>query len=115
MGKEAIVAAAISADDWQGDAGPSRRCFGHRNEARGAGDRAAELLPWVHTIFSNLETGPRGTHHGVSRSDPGCSLRELVYRFNRHRVEDRLIAPVLRSAHVAEPDPYAAMTAGRSG
>ncbi len=48
--------ATVYTDAWQGYAVLPRRGFRHRFETQGAPERAAELLPWAHTIFSNLKT-----------------------------------------------------------
>ncbi|MFQ5382802.1 MAG: transposase, partial [Dehalococcoidia bacterium] len=83
--------------------GLSRRGFRHRSETQGSGERAVELLPWAHTIFSNLKTWLRGTYHGVSKKHLGRYLREFEYRFNRRRVEHVLFDHVLRAAAAAKP------------
>ncbi len=105
----------VLTDAWQGYMGLPRRGFRHRCETQGRGERAAELLPWAHTIFSNLKTWLRGTYHGVSKKHLGRYLREFEYRFNRRGIEHVLFALVLRAATVAKPSPYALITAERIG
>jgi transposase-like protein len=107
--------ADILTDGWQGYGGLSRRGFRHRKETQGPGERAAELLPWAHTIFSNLKTWLRGTHHGVSKKHLGRYLREFEYRFNRRGIENSLFGNVLQAALAAPPAPYATITAERIG
>ncbi len=48
--------ATVCTDAWPGYAGLQRQGFRHRFETQVTGERAAEILPWVHTIFSNLKT-----------------------------------------------------------
>ena len=48
--------ATVLTGTWQGYAGLPRRTFRHRSETQGRPERAAELLSWAHTIFSNLKT-----------------------------------------------------------
>jgi transposase-like protein len=79
--------ATVYTDAWQGYASLKRRGFRHRFETQGTGDRAAEILPWVHTVFSNLKTWLRGTYHGVSQKHLDRYLQEFTYRFDRRRVE----------------------------
>ncbi len=81
--------ATVLTDAWQGYAGLPRRGFHHRSETQGSGERAAELLPWAHTIFSNLKTWLRGTFHGVSDKHLPVYAREFIYRFNRRRLRDQ--------------------------
>jgi transposase-like protein len=107
--------ATVFTDAWQGYAGLPRRGFRHRSETQGSGDRATELLPWAHTIFSNLKTWLRGTYHGVSKKHLGRYLCEFEYRFNRRRVEHALFEQVIRAAATASPSPYALITAERIG
>ena len=88
-----------------------RRFFHHHSETQGSPERAVELLPWVHTIFSNLKTWLRGTYHGVSKKHLDRYLQEFVYRFNRRRVEHALFEHVIRAAATASPLTYGQLTA----
>jgi len=103
--------ATVYTDAWQGYADLRRRGFHHHSETQGSPERAVELLPWVHTIFSNLKTWLRGTHHGVSKKHLDRYLQEFVYRFNRRRVEDALFEHVIRAAATASPLTYGQLTA----
>jgi transposase-like protein len=107
--------ATVLTDAWQGYAGLPRRGFHHRSETQGRPDRAAELLPWAHTIFSNLKTWLRGTYHGVSKKHLDRYLQEFVYRFNRRRFEHALFEHVIRAATTAPPLTYGQLTAERVG
>lgn len=83
----------------------------HRPAVQGDPARAAEILPWIHTVFSNLKTWLRGTFHGVSPKHLPRYLREFTYRFDRRWREDELFHFVLRRAVRGEPLPYARLTA----
>ncbi len=107
--------ATVLTDAWQGYAGLPRRGFRHHSETQGRPDRAAELLPWAHTIFSNLKTWLRGTSHGVSKKHLDHSLQEFVYRFNRRSFEYALFEHVIRAASTAPPLTYRQLTAERVG
>ena len=101
----------VYTDAWQGYAGLPRRGFHHRSETQGRPERAAELLPWAHTIFSNLKTWLRGTYHGVSKKHLDSYLQEFVYRFNRRGFEQALFEHVIRAAATASPLTYEQLTA----
>jgi transposase-like protein len=107
--------ATVCTDAWPGYAGLQRQGFRHRFETQGTGERAAEILPWVHTIFSNLKTWLRGTYHGVSKKHLDRYLQEFTYRFDRRRVEHTLFEHVIRAATAAPPLTYARLTAERTG
>ena len=107
--------ATVCTDAWPGYAGLKRRGFRHRFETQGTGDRAAEILPWVHTIFSNLKTWLRGTFHGVSQKHLDRYLQEFTYRFDRRRIEHTLFEQVIRAATTAQPLTYTQLTAERTG
>ena len=73
------------------------------------------MLPWVHTIFSNLKTWLRGTYHGVSKKHLDRYLQEFVYRFNRRRDANALFEHVIGAAATSEPLTYKQLTAERVG
>ncbi len=83
----------------------------HRASVQGDPARAATLLPWIHTVFSNLKTWLRGTFHGVSPKHLPRYLLEFTYRFDRGWCEDELFLFVLRRAVCGDPLPYARLTA----
>ena len=83
----------------------------HRPEVQGDPTRAAEILPWIHTVFSNLKTWLRGTFHGVSAKHLARYLQEFTYRFDRRAREAELFHFVLRRAVGGDPLPYARLTA----
>ena len=83
----------------------------HERIVQGTSERSAEILPWAHTVFSNLKTWIRGTFHGVSRKHLQRYLEEFTYRFDRRWKETELFHFVLSRAVRGEPLPYAGLTA----
>ena len=74
------VRATVCTDAWQGYAGLPRRGFRHRSETQDPPERSAELLPWAHTIFSNLKTWLRGTYHSVSKKHNHSYVVGLAFK-----------------------------------
>jgi transposase-like protein len=70
-----------------------------------------QILPWSHTIFSNLKAWLLGTFRGVSKKHMPRYLDEFVYRFNRRWREGELFGFVLSRAVRGEPFPYSRLTA----
>ena len=77
--------------------------------------RSSEILPWSHTIFSNLKAWILGTFRGVSKKHMPRYLDEFGYRFNRRWRENELFGFVLNRAVHGEPFPYSRLTAELSG
>jgi transposase-like protein len=77
--------------------------------------RSSEILPWSHTIFSNLKAWILGTFRGVSKKHMPRYLDEFSYRFNRRWRETELFGFVLNRAVHGEPFPYSRLTAELSG
>jgi transposase-like protein len=75
--------------------------------------RAAEILPWVHTVAGNLKTWLRGTFHGVSPKHFPSYLDEFSYRFNRRWRETELFGFVLARLALGNPLPYHQLVAER--
>lgn len=86
----------------------------HRPRVQRDPRRAAKLLPWVHTVASNLKTWLRGTFHGVSPKHLPRYLDEFSYRFDRRWREGELFAFVLRRVTRGEPLPYRQLVAERA-
>jgi transposase-like protein len=61
----------------------------------GNGENASILLPWVHTLISNIKGNIRGTYHGVDKSHIGRYLSEFCFRFNRRFWEKQMFNRVL--------------------
>ena len=107
--------ATVYTDAWRAYAHLHKRGFHHLAETQGPPERSAELLPWAHTVFSNLKSWLRGTYHGVSKKHLPRYLQEFVYRFNRRWQELDLFVLVLGAAASAPPMPYHRLTAERIG
>ena len=67
---------------------------------------ASEVLPWAHTIISNLKAWLLGTFRGVSHKHLDRYLKEFTYRLNRRWNEDKLFYYLTRRAVEGEPLPY---------
>ena len=104
--------ATIYSDAWRSYAHLPRRGFQHRPETQGRPERRAmDLLPWAHTVFSNLKSWLTGTYHGVSKKHLPRYLLEFVYRFNRRWKQLDLFDFVLTASAQAAPMPYRRLTA----
>ena len=53
-------------------------------------ETASEVLPWAHTIVSNLKDWLRGIFRGVNHKHLDRHLKEFTYRLNRRWNEDKL-------------------------
>ena len=87
----------------------------HERHIQGPAKRAGEILPWVHTIISNLKAWLLGTFRGVSHRHLPRYLMEFNYRLNRRSLADRLFYFLARRATEAPPLPYHRLTAERAG
>jgi transposase-like protein len=71
----------------------------HDSVVVGSGKDASKLLPWVHTLISNMKNNLRGIYHGVDIKHINRYLSEFCYRFNRRFWEkemfDRLLTACL--------------------
>ena len=103
--------ATVRTDGYRGYVPLASAGVTHERIVQGTEERSAEILPWAHTVFSNLKTWIRGTFHGVSRKHLQRYLEEFNYRFDRRWNETELFQFVLRRAVCGEPLPYARLTA----
>ncbi|MCI0467361.1 MAG: IS1595 family transposase, partial [Beijerinckiaceae bacterium] len=103
--------ATVLTDGWSGYGDLATQGAKHRAVVQGHPARAAQILPWIHKVFSNLKTWLRGTFHGVSPKHLPRYLQEFSYRFDRRAREAELFFFVLRRAVRGEPLPYARLTA----
>ncbi len=97
--------ATVKTDGWSGYADLTAHGARHRPVVQGVPARAAQILPWSHTVFSNLKGWLWGTFHGVSAKHLHRYLQEFVYRFNRGSLEHDLFFYVLRRAAQGQPLP----------
>jgi len=76
----------VLTDGWHSYSGLPAMGYQHRPEVEGKRERAMEILPLVHLVFSNLKTWLLGTHHGsVKKQHMQAYLNEFTFRFNRRR------------------------------
>lgn len=87
----------------------------HEAHVQGVPARAAEILPWVHIIISNLKAWLLGTFRGVSPKHLPRYLLEFSYRLNRRGIADRLFFFLTRRAAHGTPLPYSRLTAESAG
>lgn len=78
----------------------------HVPQIQGDPKRAGEILPWVHTIISNLKAWLVGTFRGVSHRHLPRYLTEFTYRLNRRQLEERLFFYLARRATENPPLTY---------
>ncbi len=78
----------------------------HEARTLGTPEAASEVLPWAHTIISNLKAWLLGTFRGVSHKLLDRYLKEFTYRLNRRWNEDKLFYYLTRRAVEAKPLPY---------
>jgi transposase-like protein len=104
--------AAVHTDGFYGYLPLKEAGIRHKRHIQGS-DRArsAEILPWSHTIFSNLKAWLQGTFRGVTKKHMPRYLDEFTYRFNRRWREGELFGFVLARAVRGRPMPYARLTA----
>jgi transposase-like protein len=107
--------ATVRTDGWSGYGDLEFHGARHRAVVQGLPARAAQILPWSHTVFSNLKAWISGTFHGVSEKHLHRYLREFNYRFNRRWLEHDLFFYVLRRAVQGEPLPYHRLMAEAEG
>lgn len=67
----------------------------HEYVVVGSGKDAPKLLPWVHTMLSNIKGNIRGVYKGVANKHLQRYLDEFCYRFNRRFWEDQLFDRLL--------------------
>jgi transposase-like protein len=76
----------ILTDGWKSYNALGAMGYQHKLEVEGDRERAMEILPLVHLVFSNLKTWLLGTHHGsVKKQHMQAYLNEFTFRFNRRR------------------------------
>ena len=101
----------VHSDGWRSYRGLREAGVQHRVHMQGNPRRAAKILPWAHTVASNLKTWLRGTFHGVSPKHLPRYLDEFSYRFDRRWREGELFAFVLRRVTQGHPLPYGQLVA----
>ncbi len=77
------AASTIRTDGWRGYSESALSGYRHKAQVQGAPEKAHQLAPHIHRVFSNLKTWLTGTHHGVEPKYLQGYLDEFVFRFNR--------------------------------
>jgi transposase-like protein len=77
---------------------------------KGSGKKASEVLPWVHTLISNVKATINGIFHGVSGKHLQRFLDECCYRFNRRRKETELFDRLLLACTKATTITFSELT-----
>lgn len=81
--KNVTPGTAIGTDGWRGYSKTALSGYEHTARPQGSPQRAHQLAPHIHRMFSNLKTWLQGTHHGVEPKYLQGYLNEYVFRFNR--------------------------------
>jgi transposase-like protein len=69
----------------------------HKPVIVGNGEKASCLLPWVHTLISNIKGNIRGTYHGVDKNHISRYLSEFCFRFNRRFWEKQMFNRIINA------------------
>ena len=100
-------------DGWQGYASlgyaspPKHR----KHQAKVVGtQKAHEVLPWIHRIFSNFKTWALGVYHGLRDKHLQAYLNEFVFRFNRRRKPHAAFRSLLTITTKRNPVTYNMLT-----
>lgn len=85
----------LRTDGWQAYNSLETSKRKHQRIVVGSGENASRLLPWVHTLISNVKGNIRGTYHGVGIKHVARYLSEFCYRFNRRFWENQMFDRIL--------------------
>jgi transposase-like protein len=100
----------VHTDGWSGYVPLRKAAYQHRiSNQKGHSERAVELLPRVHQVFSLLKRWLLGTHQGsVAGEHLQDYLNEFTFRFNRRKSRSRgkLFYCLVQQAVAIEPTTY---------
>jgi transposase-like protein len=100
----------VHTDGWSGYVPLRTAAYQHRtSNQKGHSERASELLPRVHLVFSLLKRWLLGTHKGsVAGEHLQDYLNEFAFRFNRRKSRSRgkLFYRLVQQAVATEPSTY---------
>lgn len=85
LNKNVKPGSTIRSDGWRGYSKTALLGYKHEQRIVGAPERAHQVAPHIHRVFSNLKTWLQGTHHGVDPKYLPGYLDEFVFRFNRRQ------------------------------
>ena len=92
----------IRTDGWTGYS--KTALVDYQHEVRVVGDnKAHQLAPHIHRVFSNLKTWLQGTYHGVQPKYLQDYLDEFVFRFNRRQTPMAAFKTILGIAAQKQP------------
>jgi transposase-like protein len=77
------LGSTIKSDGWKGYSANALAGYHHHREVQGRPQKAHEIAPQIHQVFSNLKAWLIGIHHGVDPKYLQSYLDEFVFRFNR--------------------------------
>jgi hypothetical protein len=63
----------------------------------GSGKEAVNVLPWLHTLITNIKGNISGVYYGVSPKHLPRYLAEICYRFNRRFWEPQMFNRMLHT------------------
>ena len=81
--RNVATGSTVKSDGWRGYSETALKDYQHIRQVQGSPERAKELAPHIHRVFSNLKSWLIGTHHGVEPKYLQSYLDEFVFRFNR--------------------------------
>ncbi len=81
--RNVVAGSTVKSDGWKGYSESALKGYTHLRQVQGSPERAKELAPHIHRVFSNLKSWLIGIHHGVDPKYLQAYLDEYVFRFNR--------------------------------
>jgi transposase-like protein len=93
-----IITDGLGAFGGLGEAG-----YDHQPRPNGSWPEGVDPFPYAHTLVSNLKAWIAGTFHGLGPKYLQAYISEFCYRFNRRRMEHRLVDGLLRACVAATP------------
>jgi hypothetical protein len=93
-----IITDGLGAFGGLGEAG-----YDHQPRPNGGWPEGVGPFPYAHTLVSNLKAWIAGTFHGLGPKYLQAYISEFCYRFNRRRMEHRLVDGLLRACMAATP------------
>lgn len=97
----------IRSDGWRGYSKKALSVYQHDQRIVGSPERAHQVAPHIHRVFSNLKTWLQGTHHGVDPKYLPLYLDEFVFRFNRRQTPMAAFQTLLGITSNKKPFPLA--------
>lgn len=83
LARNVEAGSTVRTDGWPGYSNEALGGYTHRVRVVRTPERAHQVAPHVHRVFSNLKAWLNGTHHGVEPRYLQPYWDEFVFRFNR--------------------------------